>query len=526
MFETVEKRVGRILRDGHESVLAGSAIGLEKETLRVNAEGKIAQTPHPQQLGSPLTHPWITTDYSEALTEIITPPCDSAANALAFLRDTQVFVYGHLGEELLWATSMPCVVAGETSIPIAQYGSSNAGQMKTIYRRGLGYRYGRTMQVIAGVHFNYSMSPAFWSVYQSMEGDRQTPTEFRSSHYMGLVRNLQRLGWLVPYLFGASPAVCKSFLGGQPTQLDAFNDNTYYGPWATSLRMGDIGYQNNKEAEIGFKANYDSVHTYAASLEYAISTSCPEYEKIGLIVDGEYRQLNTNILQVENEYYSTIRPKHKPDGDERPALALMRGVDYVELRSLDVNAFAPLGIHESQLDFLEAFLVFCLLDDSPLISVNERHEIDNNELLAAHRGREPDLRLARNGRTITLRDWALEVCDGMEIVCDVLDRANDTDRYQRTLAQQREVIRDTEATPSARMLQEMRDNREGFFHFAWRMSKAHEAFFKQADLSPQRATFFSEAAARSRQRQAELEASDALSFEEYLRRYYEKPPVR
>jgi len=521
LFETIEKRLDRLIGEGHAGVLAGAAIGLEKETLRVSPDGKIAQTPHPAKLGAPLTHPWITTDYSEALTELITPPCTDAREALDFLRDAQVFVYAALGDELLWATSMPCVVAGETSIPIARYGPSNAGMMKTIYRRGLGYRYGRAMQVIAGVHFNYSMAPEFWPAYQQLLGDRQAPVDFRSTHYMGLVRNLQRLGWLVPYLFGASPAVCKSFLGGKPTQLEAFDENSCYGPAATSLRMGDIGYQNNREAEIGFKANYDSLATYIASLEYAISTPCPEYEAIGVFVDGEYRQLNANILQIENEYYSTIRPKQTPVNNERPALALRRrGIDYVELRSLDVNAFDPLGIHQGQLDFLEAFLVFCLLDDSPLISDSERGEIDNNELLAAHRGRQPRLALARDGRAVLLRDWALEVCDGMELVCSALDEANGTTRYMAALRQQREVIRDPEATPSARMLREMRDNREGFFDFAWRMSRAHEEFFKQAALSPAREAFFREAAANSRARQEEIEAGDALSFEDYLRRYY------
>ncbi|MBA1330237.1 glutamate--cysteine ligase, partial [Candidatus Endoriftia persephone str. Guaymas] len=177
----------------------------------------IAQSAHPEALGAPLTHPYITTDYSEALTEFITPPLQQRDAVLEFLRDAQKFVYDRLeGDEILWATSMPCVVEGGCTIPIARYGSSNAGLMKTVYRRGLGHRYGRVMQVIAGVHFNYSLPEAFWPGYQTLEGGKGDLQGFISEAYFGLIRNLQRFGWLVPYLFGASPAICKSFLGGRP----------------------------------------------------------------------------------------------------------------------------------------------------------------------------------------------------------------------------------------------------------------------------------------------------------------------
>lgn len=254
MYQLYEKRLSRLLNRKQGGLIQNGMIGLEKETLRVGADGKIAQTPHPHALGSALTHPYITTDYSEALTELITPPFDSPITALDFLRDTQAYVYRHLGDEVLWSTSMPCVVAGETSIPIARYGSSNAGMMKTVYRRGLGHRYGRTMQVIAGVHFNYSVPENFWPIFQEMEGDKSPLQDFISERYFDLIRNLLRFGWLIPYLFGASPAICKSFLAGKETELEAFNDNTFYEPYATSLRMGDIGYQNNKEKAIGVRA--------------------------------------------------------------------------------------------------------------------------------------------------------------------------------------------------------------------------------------------------------------------------------
>ena len=239
-YHKLEQRLQAIEASKQVSTLSESLIGLEKECLRVAETGGISQIPHPQSLGSPLTNPFITTDFSEALLELITPPCHSIRAALEFLDDLQVFVYSNLREETLWATSMPCVVESGDSIPIARYGKSNAGKMKTIYRRGLGYRYGRTMQVIAGVHFNYSFSDDFWSMYQDIERDAQNRQAFISEQYMGLIRNILRYGWLIPYLFGASPAVCKSFLHGKRSMLSSFNENTAYEPYATSLRLSLI----------------------------------------------------------------------------------------------------------------------------------------------------------------------------------------------------------------------------------------------------------------------------------------------
>jgi glutamate--cysteine ligase len=521
LTDTLSARLQRLLDAGHPDLFRGGLMGLEKESLRVSPEGGIARTPHPQALGSALTHPWITTDYSEALLEFITPPFDGPAQALDFLRDLQTFTYPRIGDEFLWATSMPCVVAGEAAIPVGRYGSSNAGRMKTVYRVGLGYRYGRVMQVIAGVHFNYSVPDGFWPVLQKLEGDGGDPRRFIDAGYFAMIRNLQRLGWMVPYLFGASPAVCKSFLAGKPTHMPEFNENTYYEPYATSLRMGDIGYQNRKEEETGIKASYDSLEAYTDSLECAISTPSPVYEALGVVIDGEYRQLNANILQIENEYYSSVRPKPVMEGNEKPVLALRRrGVRYVELRSLDVNAFEPLGVCETQLRFLEAFMFACLLRDSPVIGEVERLQIDHNQSAAAHRGRDPALKLLRNGDQVPLREWADEVLTAMAPLCTALDGDDPARPYSAALERQREKVADPALTPSARMLAEMGERREGFYEFARRLSRQHQAHFRGLALAPDRESVFEAEARASLERQRGIEASDDVSFEEYLRRYF------
>lgn len=520
LYHSAEQRLARLIEAGQADLLHRSQVGLEKESLRVASTGGIAQTPHPRALGSALTNPYITTDYSEALLEFITPPCADPREALRFLQDLHKFVYDHLDHEVLWSTSMPCVLAGEANIPIAQYGSSNVGMMKTVYRRGLGYRYGRMMQVIAGVHFNYSLADDFWHAYHAVEGATGSLQDFINDAYMGMIRNLQRFGWLVPYLFGVSPAVCKSFLEGLRTQLPEFDANTFYDPYATSLRMGDIGYQNNREGEIGIKACYDSLDSYIESLTCAIETPSPEYERIGVRVGNEYRQLNANMLQIENEYYSTVRPKQVLDDNEKPTLALKRrGIRYVELRSLDVNAFDPLGISEEQLYFLEALLVFSVLQDSPRISRDEAAAIDRNQNQAAHRGRDPRLELERGGERVRLRDWGLELLDAMSGVCRVLDGGSPDRPYTASLNRQRAALEDPSLTPSARMLVQMREAREGFYHFAMRMSRKHQRYFAAMALDPEREAFLADVAQRSLARQRQIEATDRLSFDEYLERY-------
>lgn len=521
MYHSLKQRLKRIIDSGQASCLSESLIGLEKESLRVAENGGISQMPHPESLGSALTNPYITTDFSEALLEFITPPCESIKDALSFLDDVQTFVYARLGKETLWATSMPCLVAGGESIPIANYGRSNSGLMKTVYRRGLGYRYGRTMQVIAGVHFNYSVSDSFWNLYQQIEGSKDSKQDFISEQYMGLVRNMSRYGWMIPYLFGASPGVCKSFLNGKPTMLSEFNENTVYEPYATSLRMGDIGYTNNLEDMAGIKANYDSLDVYVKSLQCAIDTPFAAYAEIGVKVDGEYRQLNANILQIENEYYSTVRPKQITLDNEKPTTALeKRGIAYVEIRSLDVNAFDPHGVNEKQLYFLEVFVLFCLLQDSPIISVTEKTEIDMNLIQVAHTGRQPGLKLTCFDKEVTLKTWATELCEQMRGIAELLDQVNVCASYTDSLDQQMECIKSPELTPSARMLAEMRSHNEGFFHYAKRMSSQHYEYFKSRKLSTQRQHLFEKAVAQSLQKQCEIESSDTVNFDEFLQQYF------
>jgi len=514
-----ERRLAGLINSGERAILRGGRKGVEKESLRVSPDGAIARTRHPQALGAPLTNEHITTDFSESLIELVTPPFGETWELLQYLCDIHQFVYRHLQDELLWATSMPCAINGDASIPLAQFGSSNVGQMKTIYRHGLGVRYGRIMQAISGVHFNYSFSPKLWGVLEGVNQSRQPLQDFISEQYFGVLRNYRRYGWLVLYLFGTSPAVSNSFFAGRETSLAVFDSDTVYEPFGTSLRMSDIGYRNKNQSTLSVSVN--SLGEYVRDLSRAIGTPYPPYQKLGVKIDGVYQQLNANILQIENEYYSFIRPKRIARSGERPTKALHRGgVEYVEVRALDVSAFDPVGVNQNKLRFLEAFLALCLLRESAPISVGEQAALDANHLLVARRGREPNLMLSREGRGISMAAWARELLDSMQGLCEMLDHGEAARPYSSALEQQRAKIEDVERTPSARLLAEMRQTGESFFQLALRMSKLHKDYF--LGLYPPNESRLSEFATEAKdslQAQRSIEAADNNNFDAYLAHY-------
>jgi glutamate--cysteine ligase len=521
-----ERRLSALVNSGEPQILQGGRKGVEKESLRVTPSGDLARSPHPAALGSALTNEHITTDFSEALIELVTPPFKQSWELLQYLTDLHQFVYRHLGDELLWATSMPCAIESDEAIPIAQYGTSNVGRMKTIYREGLGLRYGRMMQAISGVHFNYSFPAGFWEAYATLRESREGGQQFISSSYFDLLRNYRRHGWIVLYLFGVSPVVCKSFLRGRDPGLPELSPGTVYEPYATSLRMSDIGYRNRNQA--GLSVSVNSLDEYIRDLTRAITTPHPPYEALGVKVKtstGEhYKQLNANILQIENEYYSFIRPKRVARSGERPTKALARaGVEYVEVRALDVSAFDPVGVNQNKLRFLEAFLALCVLRESPLISANDEAALDQNHLIVARRGREPGVTLVRDGREVPMREWARELLDSMTGICEVLDQGDPLRPYGNALAMQSAKLDDVALTPSARLLNELTSSGESFFDQALRMSSLHKDYFLEMYAPNQeRLGEFAAEAAESLDQQRRLETANQEPIDTYLARYFAK----
>ncbi len=493
--------------------------GIEKESLRVTRDGAIAMTPHPRALGSALTHPSLTTDYSEALIELITPAEPDVAITLERLDALHRFVYAALGDEMLWNESMPGTLPADDEIPIADYGSSNIGRLKTVYRRGLAHRYGRTMQCIAGIHYNYSLHEDIWLRLREHAQSSMSPVDYQSARYLAMIRNFRRTSWLPMYLFGASPVLDKAFLRGRDSTLEAFDATTLYRPYATSLRMSDLGYSNTT-AQAALVADYNSLDGYLDALSKAVSEPYPAYEAIGTHRDGEWIQLNTNVLQIENEFYSTIRPKRVTYSGERPLHALAaRGVQYIEVRCLDIDPFEPTGIALATARFMDAYLLVCALDDSAPLECDAYREANGNFGRVTMEGRKPGLELVRDGVPVAMRDWAEETLDKIEAAARVLDEIRGGDEHVRAVAAQREKLADPEKTPSARVLREMRERGESFIEFASRHSAAHAEFFRARPLDAVELEAANALAGRSLAEQADLEGKEAGSFDAFVAAY-------
>ena len=490
--------------------LRGLRRGIEKESLRVRPDGTLSQRPHPSALGSALTHPHITTDFSEAQLELITGVHSDAQGLLAELEHLHQFVDARIGDEMLWCASMPCDLPSEKAIPIAQYGSSNVARAKTVYRTGLSHRYGRRMQMISGIHYNFSLPEAAWCACGHDDADRA---------YFALIRNFRRHAWLLLYLFGASPAVCASFVGGRPHPLRELAPGTLYLPFATSLRMSRLGYLS--EAQNALQVSYNDLESYAASLQDALVKPYPAYETIGLREGDGYRQLATTLLQIENEFYSAIRPKRVIRPGERPLHALReRGVEYVEVRVMDLDPFCAIGITPQTVHFLDVFLLHCLLSDSPLDTPDEVRAMATNKQDVASRGREPGLRLQRGTDSVERQAWARELLDDCAAIAAALDVAYGTDAHEAALAWALDAVDDPESLASARVLKEM-VARYGSSHARFVID--HSRLYRDALLAkPLPADIHAQLtrmAQASIDEQHELEAVKAVPFETYRQRY-------
>ena len=482
--------------------LKGIRRGIEKESLRATPEGGLALTPHPPALGSALTHPHITTDYSEAQLVLITGVRPTPETCLEELMHIHQFTYRALGDEMLWVSSMPCNLPADENIPIGRYGSSNVGRAKSVYRMGLANRYGRRMQTISGIHYNWSLP------------------EVTSEQYFALIRNFRRHAFLLLYLFGASPAVCSSFVAGREHQLETLANGTMYMPHGTSLRMGRLGYQS--EAQASLAVSYNGLDGYSASLHEALTRPYPAYEAIGILnPGGEYNQLATGLLQIENEFYGTIRPKRVIRPGERPLHALReRGVEYVEVRLLDLNPFVPIGITAQTIRFLDVFLLHCMLSDSPHDTPQEIAALGRNQHKTAAFGRQSGLLLERGQGEIKLTDWGAELLQVCAPIAAAVDAAHQTSDYTDALRAAQALLDEPELLPSARVLAVMQqDFDNSFIAFTRAQSQQAKAKLLALPFSAAQQAKFAAMSEQSVRDQQAIEASDSLPFEAYRQQY-------
>lgn len=488
--------------------------GIERECLRTNLDGKSSLRPHAAALGSKLAHPSITTDYSENLCEFITKVHSNTQSLLQELEAIHGFTQKQIGEEVLWANSMPSILPEESLIPLAYYGESNIGRLKTLYRKGLGHRYGRSMQSIAGIHYNFSLSDSFWAVLKKSEKDNRSLKEFKSEKYFGLIRNFRRYNWLLVYLFGASPVVDESFLEGKNHELSRLNKTTFFTPTGTSLRMGGLGYTSSSQEQIGLC--YNHIDTYIRSLEKARLSTYRDFEKIGLKKDGVYKQLNTHLLQLDNEFYSSIRPKNIAKSRESALKALHeRGIEYIEVRLLDVDPFSSLGISSERIHFLHLFLLWCLSKESPLISGKECSEIDANLGEVVTNGRGKNASLSFDGKGVTLRELALKV---LTEISDFSKNIQEIEPYYAmALDVQWRKLEDSDNLPSQKLLNSL----SGKSFVDYTLTSSSE-FSRGYSVSDEDNSLLEKLAIDSLKEQARLEQESVLDFDSFLIKYFDE----
>lgn len=501
--------------------LTGILHGVERETLRINRDGGLAQSPHQKALGAALTHDFITTDFSESLLEFITPPEVSVLKTISQLKDVHKFTVANIGDERLWPMSMPCFIENQDAIPIANFGSSNIGKMKTLYRVGLKNRYGSMMQAISGVHFNFSLPDAFWKLWLDKTTGEKANKDTISAGYFALIRNYRRFCWLIPFLYGASPAICSSFIKGKETKLPfkKLGRGTYYLPYATSLRMSDLGYTNS--AQSGLNICYNQVDSYINSLRAAINQPSSEYQKFSGKKGGEYQQLNANVLQIENELYSPIRPKQPTLSLEKPSEALeKRGVSYIEVRALDVNPFSAIGIEENQFYFLDVFLLYCITQPSEMMDAQQYHETELNLRAVVDHGRDPEIKLLNEKQSIGLSTWALQLFNDMQKVALVLDQANGTGRYSSALELERQKVLDPSLTPSAKILERLVSQQWDNGSLGLALAETYKKQLIESDYEYMNAEELAEHARLSIEKQSIIEKQDNVSFDDFLSNYF------
>ena len=485
--------------------------GIEKENLR-SSNCSISMDPHPKAYGSSLTNSRITTDFSEALIELVTSPSGDLNSCLKELEDIVYFCLKNTNEDF-WPASIPMSIKDESEIPIADYGQSNSGKLKKLYRIGLSQRYGSMMQTVSGIHYNFSFDDHLFQEWAKKEG--QSLREFKDKKYLSLVRNFRRNAWLVTYLFGCSPIVPKAFATEREHNLKELNSKDLYLENATCLRMGELGYISKSQDNLNIA--YNNLSEYLADLKKALTTDHPRYKALGTKVDEEYIQLNTAIIQLDNEYYSSIRPKRMVGSGERPINALReKGIEYVEIRALDNNIYDPYGISNETAIFLESFLFYCLLSEDQPCEQDEIKKIQSNWGNVVLYGRDKDLKLDFKDGSAFLKDKADRIINEM---ANLETRISDQEYkaiFKRSLVTQQNKVTNSDKTPSGKLLEEITSSGTTWDEYTDQVAKNH----KEEILKLNREVGYLEKQARdSLEEFRRKESEEEKDFDSFLAEY-------
>lgn len=500
--------------------------GIERETMRIDQQGLIASTAHPKSLGLAFTNQYITTDFAESLIELVSPTFTDSADLMRWLRGLHSFVAQNIGDELLWPASMPPVLPDADNFTIANYGESHQGRIKNIYRRGLSLRYGRRMQTIAGIHLNLSFSKTFLEYYNAINAR----DDCNNTIYFHLLRNYIRNSWLINYLFGSSPAADESFFNKQPLPnfLVKHGNSSYYHPHSTCLRMGRLGYNNRKHSDL--RICFNSLDEYINAVKKLTAKPDDEYVAMGVKdASGSWQQLNTNVLQIENEYYASVRPKAVRNHEQKTIDALQEnGTEYLEIRNLDLDPFSSCGIDEEQIRFMQMFSLYLSLIPSPPISAEECQYIRRleDEIIMNNLQQDQEFK-SLGGAAFNLADHTEEMLNDMEALAELLDGLGDIGGsgstsdtpYAYALKKQRAIVEGQTDLPALRQMKLMQNDKQSFVELMLSLATEHKNHLvqeQQADINNEMAQ---EAQRSITEGQQILEGQQDVPLDEFISNY-------
>ncbi|WP_067840953.1 glutamate--cysteine ligase [Amphibacillus sediminis] len=459
--------------------------GIERETQRIDQNGQIALTDHPKIFGDKIENSQITVDFAENQLEFVTKVHTKTDSLLDELDRIHNLANEGIGSELMWPLSMPPRLPDEKMIRIAQFDQSETGNEKEIYRRGLALRYGKPIQMISGIHYNFSLGTSLTKILSGNLSEGLSGQNAINALYMRLARNFMKHRWLLIYLFGASPIadssydeVLKKELSKIGANMEQFNEEkSMFHDYATSLRVSRFGYST--EITEQFPISYHDLSSYVKGMEQLLTTKHDRYVKLGTHINDHQVQLNTNVIQNESEFYAPIRLKRMGLNHETQTEALKRaGIQYVEVRLLDINPFEKLGINKQQLDFMHLFMLYCLLEDDQPLSNQALQLAKINHHLVAILGRLSRLKLYdSHGKRILLQNLANQIFNKLADLARLID--NDRHGYYcQVVMNEKAKLYDQSLLYSELSIKEMNARHESFLDFGLRY--AHE--YKYDDL--------------------------------------------
>ncbi|PWX26013.1 bifunctional glutamate--cysteine ligase GshA/glutathione synthetase GshB [Clostridium perfringens] len=448
----LDKGLLKIIKDESlEDYFIKANFGLEKENVRVTESGNLALTPHPKAFGDREKNAYIKTDFSESQLEMVTPVCNTLEEVYSFICNLNKVVSLEIMKngEFLWPQSNPPILPREEEIPIAKL----SNREDELYRENLSYKYGKKKQVISGIHYNFSFKEEFIKLlYKELKVEKDF-REFKDDIYLRMARNFQKYHWLLIYLTGASPVFHESYIDEIKKDGEILGEDSYYIKDDTSLRNSSYGYKNKKD----YYVSYNSIGEYASDIK-------------NLVKDKE--------IQSIKEYYNPIRLKSLGSEDMLESL-LHKGIDYLEVRLLDLDPLSIQGVSKETLYLVHLFMIYTLLKENKEITYKDQEEFFKNHDMVALKGRNEDAVIHENGVPVLLKDKGREILSEMDEIVEILFSNNE--EFKNVIKRALEKINNPHDTISEKLIKDIKE--EGYINFHMRLAKEYLNNFKNKEFN-------------------------------------------